>query len=133
MPRKERLAKKKEAKEEVKEGKPLKATMITPIKPDPEKVGKLFAEADEAFDTKTENNFQKLCFDISEALRTETGKKLNCRLRVLVEHRQAIVYQGLASNVWGRFRSDGRHQVYRHALKKLLTEFPKTAEVFKSI
>ncbi len=68
----------------------------------------------------SEPAFQALCMNIQKALNSEEGVKLNCRLRILVQDKEAIVYQGLLGNVWGRFRVTGNHNVYRHALKSLL-------------
>jgi len=70
--------------------------------------------------TGTDETFQSLCMGIQKALNSDDGKKLNCRLRILVSDKEAIVYQGLIGNVWGRFRVTGDHNVYRHALKSLL-------------
>ena len=68
----------------------------------------------------TEPKFQALCMGIQKALNSEEGVKLNCRLRILVKDKEAVVYQGLIGNVWGRFRDTGNHNIYRHALKNLL-------------
>jgi hypothetical protein len=115
MPRKEKKAKR------------IKATKITPVVSDATKpFGK---EVQETIDVEEANTFQKLCMDVSETLRSEEGKNLNCRLRVVVENHNAIVYQGLLGNVWGRIRADGRHQIYRHALKNLLAGNPKTKSI----
>jgi hypothetical protein len=70
--------------------------------------------------TGTDEGFRSLCMNIQKALNSEAGKKLNCRLRILVSDKEAIVYQGLLGNVWGRFRVTGDHNIYRHALKGLL-------------
>ena len=102
----------------------LRATKITPIKPE---LGP--PQADETIDVNEATNFQQLCLNISDVLRSEKGKTLNCRLKVLVENQSCIVYQGMLGNVWGRFKAVGRHQVYRHALKNLLAEDPKTKSI----
>jgi len=115
MPRKERKT------------KSVRATKITPIVSD---VTKPFGkDAKETIDVKKANTFQKLCMDVSEALRSEEGRNLNCRLKVLVENHNAVIYQGMLGNVWGRLRADGRHQIYRHALKNLLAGNPKTESI----
>jgi len=102
----------------------LRATKITPIKPEPGP-----PQAGETINVEEANNFQQLCLYVSDVLRTDRGKILNCRLKVLVENQSAIVYQGLLGNVWGRLKADGRHQIYRHALKNVLADDPRTKSI----
>jgi hypothetical protein len=108
-----------------KKKKTVRATKITPVLMD----GTL-DKADETIDVsvekKTQQNFQKLCMDVSEVLRSESGTKLSCRVKVLVEDSSAVIYQGMLSNVWGRIKADGRHAIYRHALKQVLIEDTRT-------
>jgi len=85
------------------------------------------SEEEEQFD------FQELCIAVSKVLRTFPGNKLNCRLRVLVEDRTAIIHQGPKGNVWARLKVNGDHNFYRHALKKILQEHESTAEYFKNV
>ena len=68
--------------------------------------------------------------DVAEVLRSEPGNKLSCRIRVLVEDRSAVIYQGMLSNVWGRLTHDNKHAIYRHALKQVLLEDPRTKHIF---
>lgn len=111
-----------------KKKKTLKATTITPVVPDGTN-----DKAEATIDVKKENeiqsNFQKLCLDVGEVLRSESGNKLSCRVKVLVEDSSAVIYQGMLSNVWGRLRADGRHAIYRHALKQVLLEDPRTSHL----
>jgi len=111
-----------------KKKKTVTATKITPVLMD----GTL-ENADEQIDvkkeTETQQDFQQLCMDIAEVLRSESGNKLSCRVKVLVEDSSAVIYQGMMSNVWGRLRADGRHAIYRHALKQVLLEDPRTAHL----
>lgn len=111
-----------------KKKKTVTATKITPVQMD----GTL-DKADEQIDVKTETenqqDFNKLCLDVSEVLRSESGTKLSCRVKVLVEDSSAVIYQGMMSNVWGRLRADGRHAIYRHALKQVLLEDPRTSHL----
>lgn len=108
-----------------KKKKTVTATKITPVQMD----GTL-DKADETIDVtkekKVQQDFQKLCMDVAEVLRSESGTKLSCRVKVLVEDSSAVIYQGMLSNVWGRIKADGRHAVYRHALKQVLLEDPRT-------
>ena len=108
-----------------KQKKTVRATKITPVQMD----GTL-DEADETIDPivekKVQQNFQQLCLTVSEVLRSESGTKLSCRVKVLVEDSSAVIYQGMLSNVWGRIKADGRHAIYRHALKQVLIEDPRT-------
>ena len=55
----------------------LRATKITPLK---QELGP--PKADETIDVSEANSFQQLCLNISNALRSEKGKVLNCRLKV---------------------------------------------------
>jgi hypothetical protein len=80
-----------------------------------------------------EFDFQELCFEIHRILNSPLGRKVNCKLKIENPGMSAIIYQGLKSNVWGRIKSNGRHRLYRHGLKKLLLEDPKTATQFKDI
>jgi len=85
-------------------------------------------------DKETEKlTFQQTCAIISVALRKPSFTKLNCRVKVLVQDRTAIIYQGLRSNVWARLRYDGSHTVYRHALLTALREDEDTAPIFKDV
>jgi hypothetical protein len=118
MPRKER-----------KKNKELKATKITPLTSDQAKALSPFKQTGETINVESANEFQKLCFEVSRVLKSEKGKLLNCRLKVLVENQSAIVYQGMLGNVWGRLKADGRHQIYRHALKNLLDSNPTTKSI----
>lgn len=77
--------------------------------------------------------FQEICGTISKALREPPLNRLNCRLKVLVAEKSAIIYQGLKTNVWGRIREDGRHVIYRHPLLARLREHPDTAKIFKDV
>jgi len=112
MPRKERKKK-------------VQATKITPIVNE----GGL-KRTEPEINVEQENNFQKLCMDVAEVLRSEKGNKLSCRIRVLVEDRSAVIYQGMLSNVWGRLTYDGKHAIYRHALKQVLLEDTRTKHIF---
>ena len=103
----------------------LRAKIITPV----EGAGP-FKKTTETFTAEEANKFQRMCIDISNALRTPTGTKLSCRLKILVENKEAVIYQGLIGNVWARVRANGSHNIYRHALKTLLTENEKTKEYF---
>ena len=105
--------------------KAMSATVITPV----EGVGP-FKKTTEPFSAEEANEFQRMCINVSSALKTPLGTKLNCRVKVLVENKEAIVYQGLIGNVWARVRANGRHNVYRHALKTLLIADEKTKEYF---
>jgi len=118
MPRKER-----------KKAKNLRATEITPLTSDQAEALSPLKKAGKTIDVKSANEFQELCFEVSSVLKSEKGKLLNCRLKVLVENQSAIVYQGLLGNVWGRLKADGRHQIYRHALKNLLDNNPSTKSI----
>jgi hypothetical protein len=75
--------------------------------------------------------FQSLILKVQTALSSDKGKRLNCRVRVLVQDREAVVYQGLRSNIWGRLKANGNHSIYRHALARVLREDPATANLFK--
>jgi len=94
---------------------------------------------DEDGDDETDANdradfqFQDLCTVVTKLLGTPEGKRLGCRLRVENPGMSAIVYQGMRSNVWARIKSNGRHRVYRHALKKLLLDNEATKEYFDGI
>ena len=112
MPRKERKKK-------------VQATKITPIVNE----GGL-KRTEPEINVEQENNFQKLCMDVAEVLRSEPGNKLSCRIRVLVEDRSAVIYQGLLSTVCRRLTHDGKHAIYRHALKQVLLEDPRTKHIF---
>ena len=111
-----------------KKKKTVRATKITPVKPDGTN-----SNADEQIDVKkekqTQQDFNQLCLDIGEVLRSDSGNKLSCRVKVLVEDSSAVIYQGMLSNVWGRVRADGRHAIYRHALKQVLLEDPRTSHL----
>jgi len=80
-----------------------------------------------------DKEFIEMTQAINSVLQTEQGKKLNCRLKVIVTNKQAIIYQGPISNTWARLKANGNHQVYRHSLKKLLQESEKTAKYFKHL
>jgi len=108
-----------------KDNKALKAKTIIPL--EGKGMGKV---AKEEINVEEANEFQKLCFDVQKALRSDEGKGLSCRLKVLTENKQAIVYQGLIGNVWGRFKANGRHSVYRHALNNLLKADKNTSKYF---
>ncbi len=112
MPRKERKKK-------------VQATKITPIVNE----GGL-KRTEPEINVEQENNFQKLCMDVAKVLRSDQGNKLSCRIKVLVEDRSAIIYQGMLSNVWGRLTHDNKHAIYRHALKQVLLEDPRTKHIF---
>tara|TARA_R110000851_G_scaffold92770_2_gene202386 strand:- start:1530 stop:1874 length:345 start_codon:yes stop_codon:yes gene_type:complete len=103
----------------------VRATKITPIVRDENFVKK----AEPTIDTVKENKFQQLCLTVSEVLRGEKGRKLSCRVRVLVEDSSAVIYQGMLSNVWGRLTYDGKHAIYRHALKQVLLEDERTKHI----
>lgn len=75
-------------------------------------------------------DFNELIKRVGNALRGPEGKKLNCRLKVLVDDQQAYIYQGLRNNVWGRLFSSKKHLIYRYPLKKLLQEHPDTKDYF---
>ena len=112
MPRKERKKK-------------VQATKITPVV----NTGgmKKTEPTIDVVEAKTEQkDFQQLCLDVGEVLRSEKGTKLSCRVKVLVEDSSAVIYQGMLSNVWGRFSADGKSNIYRHALKQVLEEDPRT-------
>ena len=106
--------------------KTVKATKITPIVKDKETFEK---KALDPIETFAANDFQKLCLTVSEVLRGEKGKKLSCRVKVLIEDNSAVIYQGMLSNVWGRLTADGKHNIYRHALKQVLLEDPRTEHI----
>ena len=121
MPRK----KKEKVVDLVDEPQAMRATTITPV----EGAGP-FKKTTEPFTAKEANDFQRMCIDISNALKTPLGSKLSCRLKILVENKEAVIYQGLIGNVWARVRANGRHNIYRHALKSLLQENENTKEYF---
>ena len=77
--------------------------------------------------------FPEFCHKLHLALQSDKGKKLNCRVKVLVTDSQAMIYQGVYSNVWGRFNVSGIHNIYRHQLKNLLKTNPDTAEFFTDL
>jgi len=106
--------------------KTVTATKITPIVKDEVTLQK---KALEEIDTSLENDFQSFCLTVAEVLRSEKGRKLSCRIKVLVEDRSAVIYQGMMSNVWGRLTADGKHNIYRHALKQVLIEDPRTKHI----
>jgi len=91
------------------------------------------SDEDADSDEPGEFGFQEICHDVHKLLTTPEGRKINCKLRIENPGMSAIIYQGLRSNVWGRIKSNGRHRVYRHALKKLLLENKSTARYFEGI
>jgi len=84
----------------------------------------------EKINAEEANKFQKLCFDVQKALHSDDGKRLSCRLKIITENKQAIVYQGMVGNVWGRLKANGRHSIYRHALNNLLKANKNTSKYF---
>ena len=108
-----------------KERKRVKATKITPVV-NTGGVKSSEPTIDVEKETIKQNSFHELCMAVSEALRSEQGTKLSCRVKVLVEDSSAVIYQGMLSNVWGRFTADGKSNIYRHALKQVLLEDPRT-------
>ncbi|MAH07882.1 hypothetical protein CMI38_06565 [Candidatus Pacearchaeota archaeon] len=84
----------------------------------------------EKINAEEANKFQKLCFDVQKALHSDDGKRLSCRLKIITENKQAIVYQGMVGNVWGRLKANGRHSIYRHALNNLLKADKNTSKYF---
>tara|TARA_Y100000034_G_scaffold132734_2_gene196425 strand:+ start:1196 stop:1558 length:363 start_codon:yes stop_codon:yes gene_type:complete len=119
------------ARKRKKESKTVRATSITPVEPGT--LGR-FKKTEETIKVDEANTFQALCMAVGEVLRTSPeGQRLNCRLKILVENKEAIIYQGMLGNVWGRLRVDGRHLIYRHALKSFLIEHPKVKDSFVNL
>lgn len=77
------------------------------------------------------SEFVSVIEGVTKALNSPAGKRLNCRVKVIAPDNQAIVYQGLRNNVWGRIYKDKKHDIYRHPLRKLLQNFEETKEEFK--
>ena len=108
-------------------GKAVTATSITPLT---QEVGE-FKKGEETIEIDEATQFQRLCLNVNKALKSTEGTKLSCRLKVLTENKQAIVYQGMIGNVWARLKANGRHSVYRHALNNLLKANENTSKYFQ--
>jgi hypothetical protein len=105
----------------------VRATMITPLT---QEMGE-FKKSEEPIEVDEATKFQRLCLDVTQALRSDEGKNLSCRLKVLTANKQAVVYQGMLGNVWARLKANGRHSIYRHVLNNLLKSNENTRKYFQ--
>lgn len=74
--------------------------------------------------------FLEMVKAVNQALNTEEGKKLNCRMKIVVDGQEAYIYQGLRQNVYARLFVDKPHRIYRYTMKKLLTNHKATKPFF---
>ena len=81
-------------------------------------------------DPEEDISFISFIEKINEALRSKEGKKLNCRVKVVVSGKEAYIYQGLKHNTWARIFKDKKHIIYRYTLRRLLTTHPATKKLF---
>lgn len=90
-------------------------------------------ELEEKEKEKIEMGFQEFCGEVTKALREHPINRLNCRLKVLVPEKSAVIYQGLRSNVWGRLRSSTHHTIYRQSLLRMLQKHSVVGHHFREL
>jgi hypothetical protein len=108
-------------------------TIVEVIVEDPEVQPEGLELEEPVINPGSEEYFTDLVKAIHMALKSDEGRRLNCRLHVLVEGHKIIIYQGMLSNVFGHFKRDGNHAIHRFALKKLMKTHPSTAQFFKDL
>ncbi len=75
--------------------------------------------------------FTELIRAIQQALQSEKGLRLACKVAKINNSNSLIIYQGLRSNVWARIEKNGNYFIYRSSLERLLKSHEATKKYFQ--
>jgi len=84
----------------------------------------------EVVDDTPLTGFNSIIVPVTMALKSDQGISLSCKVKVINPGKEAIIYQGLINNVYGRLFADRPHIIYRHSLRKLLQSHELTKDLF---